>query len=211
MNITVFGASGAIGKLLVKKALEDGYSVSAYVRNASKFDLKHRHLTIITGELNDYSKIKQVISGTDAVICTLGPPLKRRYNDFSVLEGHKNIVKSMEEENVKRLITIATPSVKSTEDKASLLTKMPTIMAKLFFTSAYKEIVQVGLVVQASKLDWTIVRFIAPNNKPESDKIKVSFGDTKISWGISRADIADFLLTQIQDQQYIRSMPIIGR
>jgi hypothetical protein len=116
----------------------------------------------------------------------------------------------MEQENVKRFITIATPSVKSTEDKPALITKMPTIMAKLFFPSAYKEIVQVGFVVQASQLDWTIVRFIAPNNRNKSEKIKVSFGDTKISWGISRADIATFLFNQIQDRQYIRSMPIIG-
>ena len=113
-------------------------------------------------------------------------------------------------EKVKRFITIATPSVKSTEDKPSLVTKMTTIMAKLFFPSAYKEIVQVGEVVKLSQLDWTIVRFIAPTNKPEIGKVKVTFGDTKISWGISRTDIADFLLAQINDKQYIRSMPIIG-
>lgn len=210
MELTVFGASGAIGRLLIKQALDKGYSVRAYVRNPSKLDLKHQNLVIIQGDLHDFEKIKQAISGVDAVISALGPPLKRTYKDFSVLEGHKNIIKSMEQENVKRFITIATPSVKSTEDKPSLITKMPTLMAKLFFPSAYKEIVQVGLEVQASQLDWTIVRFIAPNNKPQSEKIKISFGDTKISWGISRADIANFLFTQIQDKQYIRSMPIIG-
>ena len=56
----------------------------------------------------------------------------------------------MEMEKVKRFITITTPSVKSTEDKPSLVTKMTTIMAKLFFPSAYKEIVQVGEVVKLS-------------------------------------------------------------
>lgn len=59
-------------------------------------------------------------------------------------------------------------------------------------------------------LDWTIVRFIAAKDKLETAKLKVTFGDTKISWGISRTDIADFLLTQMNDKQYIRSMPIIG-
>ncbi len=210
MTITVFGASGAIGRLLIKQVLDKGFNVRAYVRNPSKFDLKHQNLLIIQGDLYDFDKIKQAISGVDAIISTLGPPLKRTYKDFAVLEGHKNIVKSMEQENVKRFITIATPSVKSTEDKPALITKMPTLMAKLFFPSAYKEIVQVGLVVQASQLDWTIVRFIAPNNRPKSEKIKVSFGDTKISWGISRADIATFLFNQIEDKQYIGSMPIIG-
>ena len=210
MTITVFGASGAIGKLFISQALDEGLGVRAYMRNPSKFDLKHQNLTIIQGDLHDFDKIRQAVKGADTVISTLGPPLKHTYSDFAVLEGYKNIVKSMELENVKRFITIATPSVKSAEDKSSMLTRMPSIMAKLFFPSAYREIVQVGWVVQTSQLDWTIVRFIAPNNQPLSKKIKVSFGDTKIVWGISRANIADFMFTQIQDKQFIWSMPIIG-
>ncbi len=209
-TITVFGASGAIGKLFIKKALDKGFNIRAYVRNFTKFNFTHQNLTAIRGELHDFDKIKKAISDVDAVISTLGPPLKRKYDDFAVLKGHKNIITAMEMEKVKRFITIATPSVKSSEDKPSLLTKMPTIMAKLFFPSAYKEIVQVGEVVKLSQLDWTIVRFIAPNNKYETGKVKVTFGDKKIRWGISRADIADFLVTQINDKQYIRSMPIIG-
>jgi hypothetical protein len=80
----------------------------------------------------------------------------------------------------------------------------------LFFPKAYKEIVQVGEVVSTSKLDWTIVRFIAPNNKYFSGKVKITFGEVKIKWGISRADIANFLLRQTSDTQYIHLMPIIG-
>jgi putative NADH-flavin reductase len=142
VKIAIFGSSGTIGKLLVRKALEDGYIVIAYARNLSKLDSKHPNLVTMQGELHDFDKIKQVISGVDAVISTLGPPLKRSYDDFSVLEGHKNILKAMETENIKRFITIATPSVKSTQDKPSLATKMPAILAQIFFPGAYKEIVQ---------------------------------------------------------------------
>ncbi len=210
MTITVFGASGAIGKLFIQKALDIGLKVRAYIRNNSKFDLTHHNLVTIEGELDDFEKVKYAISDADAVISTLGPPLKRKYDLFAVFEGHKNIVAAMELKKIRRFITIATPSVKSTEDKPSLVTKMPSIMAKLFFPSAYQEIVQVGELVKQSALDWTIVRFIAPNNKPGTGKVKVTFGDKKISWGIPRADIAEFLLTQVNDKQYIRSMPIIG-
>jgi putative NADH-flavin reductase len=210
MKITIFGANGAIGKLLVKQVLDNGYNVRAYVRFLPKLDMVHPNLEALQGELNDYDKIKQAISGVDAVIGTLGPPLKRKYNDFSVLEGHKNIIRAMETGNIRRFITIATPSVRSKEDKPSIVTTMPAIMAKLFFPSAYKEIVQLGESVKASSLDWTIIRFIAPNNKPRTGKVKVTYGDTKISWGISRADIADFIYKQIKSNQYVHLMPIIG-
>lgn len=210
MKITVFGANGGIGKLLVKQALDEGFVVNAYIRNPSRFEYKHPNLVMIKGELDDFETIKNSISGVDCVISTLGPPLKRNYEGWAVLDGHKNMIRAMEAENIKRLITIATPSVKFIKDVPSLVTKMPTIMAKLLFPKAYQEIVQVGLVVSASKLDWTIVRFIAPNDKPPTGKVKVTFGESKISWGISRADIASYLFSQISDKQQVHSMPIIG-
>ena len=210
MEITIFGASGGIGRLLVEQALDAGYMVKAYVRNPSKLELTHQNLEIIKGELSDFENIRTAIAGVDAVISTLGPPLKRNYKGWAILDAHINIVKAMEMEGVNRFITIATPSVNFNWDISSITTKMPTIMAKLFFPKAYKEIVKVGNVVSYSKLDWTIVRFIAPNNKPLTGSVKVTFGETKIKWGISRADIAAYLLLQVEDAQQIYSMPIIG-
>jgi hypothetical protein len=116
----------------------------------------------------------------------------------------------MKSEKVKRFITIATASVKFHKDVPSLVTKLPTIMAKILLPKAYKEILEVGKVVSSSDLDWTIVRFIAPKNCIPKGQGKVTFGDKKIKLGISRADIADFILRQTKDNQYVRSMPIIG-
>lgn len=209
MTITVFGANGGIGSLLVKQALEKGYQVRAYVRESSKFDIAHPNLTIFRGDLYAFNKIESAISGTNAVISTLGPS-KRIYNDFAILAGHKNIIESMEKHNVKRLITIATLSVKSKEDKPSLITRLSAIMASIIHPSGYKELVQVGSLLQTSTLDWTIVRFLMRVDGPQTDNISVSFGDKKIKWKISRADIASFILSQLEEKQYIRSMPIIG-
>jgi putative NADH-flavin reductase len=210
MTLTVFGASGRIGTLLVNRALAEGYTVNTYVRNPSKLELKHQHLKIFKGELDDFETIKSAISGVDCVICTLGPPLKRKYEGWAILDGYQNIIRAMESEHVKRFITIATPSVRFKKDVSSMITNLPPVMAKLFFPKAYREIVQIGDNVFFSKLDWTIVRFLAPNDKPSTGNVKITFGDNKIKWGISRSDIADFLLTQTKETQYIHSMPIIG-
>jgi putative NADH-flavin reductase len=210
MHITVFGAGGAIGKLLVAKALHEGHFVTAYARNALKFGISHENLTFVQGEMYDYEKIQKAISGADSIICTLGPPVKRNYNGFLVLDGHRNIIKAMKAENVRRLITIATPSVKFERDVSSLATRLPGLMARLFLPQAYKEIVQIGRIVSECDLDWTIVRVISPNNNQAKGRVKVTFGDAKITFGISREDIADFLLKQTIDEKYIHSMPIIG-
>ena len=42
MNITVFGANGRVGKLVVRRALRQGRQVQAFVRTNSPFD-EHEH------------------------------------------------------------------------------------------------------------------------------------------------------------------------
>jgi hypothetical protein len=116
----------------------------------------------------------------------------------------------MKDASVKRFITLATPSVKFEKDVRSFATVFPGIMARLIFPKPYKEIVAIGSLVKMTDLDWTIVRIIAPNEKPATGKVKVSFGDKKLNMSISREDIAAFILQEAEQGKYIKSMPIIG-
>lgn len=209
MKVTVFGASGGIGKFIIKEALEKGYKVNAYVRNNSKLSINHDNLNVIEGELNNYNTILQAIEGSHAVISALGPSLKMNAKGFPILEAHKNIVKAMQNLNITRFITLATPSVKFEKDSKSLATIIPIVAAKIGLPRAYKEIVGIGDVVKDSNLNWTIVRIIAPVDD-NTGVAKVSFGDTKIKFKISREEIAKFMLEQLEDSKYIKSMPIIG-
>lgn len=210
MRITVFGASGGIGKFVVKRALNQGYKVNAYVRNPSKLDITHDNLNIIQGQLNEYNKIKQAIEGSNTVISALGVPMKFTYESMDTLNGTKNIVKAMRELKVSRIITWATPSVKFSRDKKSFITIVPGIMASILFPKAKKEIITIADLLQQNNLDWTIVRFMAPKNTAFTGEVKVGFGDRKMSFNISREDIAEFMLQQTTSLEYLHSMPIIG-
>jgi uncharacterized protein YbjT (DUF2867 family) len=44
MKITVFGATGGTGRLLVEQVLASGYQVVAFARNPSKLNIKNEHL-----------------------------------------------------------------------------------------------------------------------------------------------------------------------
>jgi putative NADH-flavin reductase len=211
MTLAIFGASGAIGKLLVKKALDDGYKVKAYVRNLNKMDFSHPNLTVIKGELHEYEKIKNFIKNTDTVISALGPSMDRKATGTPVLDGHINIIKAMKHVNKSRFITLGTPSIKFERDKKSPTTVLSVILGKIFIPKrGLKEMRSLGDVVKSSNLDWTIVRILAPVNNDTSTNIKVTFGDKKIKWKISRKNIASFMLDQAKDSRYIKSMPIIG-
>ena len=51
LNVTVFGASGHIGRQVVDQLLAAGHHVTAYVRNPAKLDLTHPNLTVTAGAL----------------------------------------------------------------------------------------------------------------------------------------------------------------
>lgn len=210
MKVLIFGASGAIGIKLTQQALAKEHDVKAFVRNSDKIKISHPNLQIVKGDLSDKVAILNCVKGSDVVVSVLGPPLVRNYEGMPLADAHKNIISAMKDNSVIRFITLATPSVKFEKDQKSIATVLPGIMAKLFFPKPYKEIFEIGNIVKDSGLDWTIVRIIAPNNKPSNGNIKVSFGDKKISLGISRDDIANFILMEAENGEYIKSMPIIG-
>lgn len=209
MKVIIFGASGGIGKFAVKHALEKGYEVKAFLRNPSKFEIKHEKLITVQGEINDYNNIKNAIMGCDAVIWCVGIPMKK-YSHMDSLEGHRHLLKAMNECNVKRLIDWATPSVHFKNDKKSLITVVPGLLAGILFPMAKKEIIKIAEIITASNLNWTIVRFLAPKDTPFIGNIKVGFGDTKMSFNISREDIGAFMVEQLNSNTYECSMPIIG-
>ena len=209
MKIGVFGATGNIGRIFTELALKEGHSLNLYARNAEGLHTSP-NIKVVSGELTDFDGIKEVISGTDAVISLLGPALKRNYPGTPIATGHELIVKAMTELGLKRFITIATPAVRFERDQVSIATVMPRIMARLFLPKPYQEIVAAGEATKNSGLDWTIVRFISPTDGEPKGNVKVSFGDKKIGFSITRADIASFVLNELTNPRFITSMPIIG-
>lgn len=64
MQITVFGASGKTGSQIIQQALNRGYQVVAYVREAAKLTLTDSNLKVVEGQLDDLNMVKQAISGS---------------------------------------------------------------------------------------------------------------------------------------------------
>ena len=210
MKIVIFGATGGIGRHAVRHALEKGYEVVAYVRNPQKMSMEHPRLTITKSVLTDYQAMRDAIRGCDAVVWLVGVSMVRHYEGMPSLEGHKLLIKAMEECGVKRLIDYGTPSVKFEQDRRSFITVFPGIAAAILFPKAKREVIGIGDLIRQSGLDWTFVRFLRPTDGTPTGTAKVTFGDNKINMSITRDDIAKFMIEQVESKEYIHSMPIIG-
>ena len=151
------------------------------------------------------------MNGAKAVISLLGPRPGEDSKVKPVTQGTQHIVAAIKKFDVRRLIVVSTPSASSPNDLRDLKFKMMVSMIKTMMRPAYEEIVDVAQIVQDSGFDWTVVRVSFLNNNPKSGKVRVGYlGRGEVGVQISRADLAGFVLDELNNGKYIKQMPAIS-
>lgn len=211
MKVTVFGATGKIGRHVVADLVAEGHAVTAFVRNPDKLQDVDNRLTVAAGELSDAQGVRDAVVGADAVISALGPSMNRGTKGTPVTEGTRNIVAATEAEHVSRYIGLATPSVPDERDEPTLKAKVLPLMAGVLFPNALKELMGMTTAVTESGLDWTLARITSPNNGKPKGTVRAGFlGRDKVGSVMSRSDIAAFLVAQLSVDTYSRAAPAIS-
>jgi putative NADH-flavin reductase len=216
MKLTLFGASGRTGTHLVEQALAAGHDVVALMRNPAKLTVRHERLRIAQGELTDEVAVEDAVRGADAVLAALSPKIFGGPRDLPLASGTGTILAAMRTHGVRRLVYSWGPSI--------LIPRNPLLRAVRSASFALlgllpatrpmvNETVGVGEAIRGSDRDWTIVAVTAPNDTPGSGRVKVrtatGSGD-RVGSRISRADLAQFMLTQADDPRYARQELRIG-
>lgn len=107
MIITVFGATGQVGRRVVQSGLEKGYRVRAFGRNVEYLFDKESHdnnLEVIKGYVFDEGEVLDAVTGADAIISVLGGSLDGADKTRSL--GIKNIIAQMNHADVKRIVAL---------------------------------------------------------------------------------------------------------
>lgn len=93
--ILVVGATGSLGRQVVKKLLHKGESVRAMTRDRSKADdLKARGAHIILGDLTDPESLEFAVRGASAVVAAAHSMLGRGSNSSEAVDdsGHRALI-----------------------------------------------------------------------------------------------------------------------
>lgn len=197
MHIAVFGGSQGIGRSVIQQALAQGHSVAALLRNPAKIDLAHPNLTIVAGDVLDATPVGQVVTGAAVVINTLGGTANNP--DDICTQGTRRILAAMQQQGVRRLVTVTALGVGDSYDKVPLAFKA---IIKTALRKAYADKESQERLIMASDRDWIIVRPGGLSDDPASGAYQV--GDEVRAGRVSRADVAAFLLTQLSDDAYLR-------
>ena len=196
---------GGTGREVVKQALDQGHSVTAYARDPAKIeDIQHSSLKVVRGNVLDPVAVKEAVAGHEAVFVTIGAgPARTTLRE----EGTRNIVEVMQGAGVQRLICQSSLGVGDSRANLRFFTKH--VIVGIFLRHAFADHERQETVVKQSTLDWTIVR---PPHLKDGPRIKIyrhGFPTTekRIKGWISRADVADFMLKQLVDDTYFHETP----
>ena len=211
MKVTVFGATGKIGALVLRRLLDDGHEVTAFVRSPGKLGIAAAAVDVVAAELTDEDAIREAVEGADAVISALGPPIDPFVRGTPLTDGTRRIVAAMHEKGVRRLVALATVSVPDPRDRPRLLDRLVPIGIGLLIPGALREVQGISEVVSTSELDWTVARIFAPIDVPANHTLRAGFlGRDSVGVEMSRADIADFLVDQISSSDFVGAAPAIS-
>jgi len=201
-RIVIFGATGATGQKVVEQALAQDYQVSGFVRNPSKMQIKDKDLELMQGDVLNFEHVSSAVKGQDAVVCCLGMPA----SDKSTLraDGTANIIKAMKKHGVQRLI--CQTSLGFADSKKILPWHMKYLIVPFILKNAFRDHELQESKIEASNLDWTIVRPGNMTNGSITGNYKSGFSaDAKIKLKISRADVAHYILEVLNKNKEIHS------
>jgi uncharacterized protein YbjT (DUF2867 family) len=201
MNVIVFGATGTVGRLAVAELLDAGHAVTAFARHPEKLGIDDEGLTLHPGDAHAPEDVAAAVKGQDAVLVVLGAGASRRSRIRS--EGTLNVIRAMQARGPRRLIVQST--LGAHESWGTLNFWWKRVMFGLLLAPVFRDHELQERLVEASGLDWTIVRpgafTDAATRRPVIEDVPASARGLDLK--IARADLARFLARQVADRTYL--------
>ena len=211
MDVTVFGATGKIGHLVVEQLLEAGHHVRALVRSPGKLTVEDDHLEVIVAELDDAPAIRKAVDGADAVISALGPAIDPFLRSGPLTEATRTIVAAMHESGVRRLIALATVSVPDPRDRPGL-DRPARARRRSACSSPARCARSRGSARSSPPPSWTGRSPGSPRPSTSRPTAPCAPGSSAATSGrpMARTDVAAFLVDQLTDDRFVGASPAIS-
>ncbi|HSK13700.1 MAG TPA: NAD(P)H-binding protein [Phnomibacter sp.] len=203
MVVTIFGATGMVGKQLITHSLARGWQVRAFGRQIDEFldkDIEQDKLVAIKGYVFDAGDVKKALKGSDAVLSALGGSVEGTDHTRSL--GMKNIVAQMEKYGPKRIVALGGLGVLESPDGSGPLFEQDSYPQE--FVAVAREHYGAYQHLKNSSLDWTFV--CSPNILDvEADGRFEAVAEAPAStWEVNAGNLALFMTQAIEFGTFIK-------
>jgi putative NADH-flavin reductase len=214
MKLTIFGATGGVGRHLLDQARAAGHDVTAVARNPNGLPDGTR---IVRADLiaPDRAAVDTALQGADAVLSSLGPRTKSDTGIAS--QGTRTILEAMNTTGVCRIVVVSAAPIGTVPSPGRptparhdpgdgfFMRHLLSPLTKTALRKPYTDLAVMEDVLRASDLDWTVIRPPRLTNKRPTDKYRIAYGqNVRGGLAISRADVAHLMLDVLDRPEAIK-------
>lgn len=203
MHITVFGATGLVGKRIVQQALNKGFEVTAFGKSVVGLidaDIRNKQLTAYKGYIFNAQDVFNALEKSTAVIAVLGGAIDG--NDKTRSIGIKNIIEQMQKKGLKKIVALGGMGILNAADGGLIIDKEDYPEQ---FIPVGREHQKAFEYLQASSLEWS---FFCPPNIIDADETGLYITSTNYppepnNYKINAGDLALEMLQTVYSGKFI--------
>jgi putative NADH-flavin reductase len=208
MKLTIFAATGGIGRQLVEQAIAAGHEVTAVVRNPKKLT---REVRVVVADLAtpDQAALESAVKGANAVLSGLGA---RSASEAGVAwRGTQAIVQAMKATGVRRIVVVSAAPIGTVPSPGRpnppsydagdgfFMRHLFGPLTKAALRKHYADLARMEEILQDSNVDWTVVRPPRLTDKLLTGTYRIAIGQNlRRGLFVSRADVAHCMLRVLE-------------
>lgn len=208
-KIALFGATGQTGQKFLELAINAGYELKVLVRDKTKLKTQNPRITIVEGDVLNPQDVDSTVEGAEIVVSLFGHV--KGSPEWLQTNGTKNIISAMQKHGVERIISLSGGGLPYPEkDEPKFADRLIRTIMKIAVPKILDDAIAHAAVLKSSGKKWVIVRGPRLTNDPRVGSYRVGWVGVNASTKISRADLADFILTQVDDESFNFQMPFVS-
>lgn len=207
-RVAVLGASGSVGRRIVDRLLDKDLAVACQTRAADRLAHLSERAEIHAFDPRDANRLTEFLEKADAVIFALGTDTIGATTLFSDVTAA--LIPAMTQHRVQRLIAITGVGAGETRGHGGFF--YDWIIFPLFTAKRYRDKERQEELIAESGLDWIIVRPAPFADASPAGELEVHTEicpKTRLT-RITRDEVADFVVAQIDSDRYLKQRPFIG-
>ena len=216
MKLTIFAATGGIGRQALEQALAAGHEVTAVVRNPNGLSGEARIVRVDLAAAAPEA-LESAVAGADGVLSGLGP---RSASEAGIAsQGTRAIVHAMRATDVRRIVVVSAAPIgtvpspgrprppKHDPGDGFFMRHLLSPLTKAALRTRYGDLALMEDLLRDSGLDWTVVRPPQLTNKALTGTYRIAYGQNlRRGLRISRADVAHLMLRVLEQPETIKQV-----
>jgi putative NADH-flavin reductase len=197
MKVTVFGATGRTGRLIMTELAAAGHSVYA----AGRRDPKLAGVAFVAVDLSDLQAVMRATEGSEAVISALASAKGN--------PACSKLARALAGQTGLRFVTIGGAGVDAPGDAKGIPDKLAGWVMRRVVPDMLADRQAELAILQSSRLRWTMIRPPRLTDGLARGTYRVSF-ERPLSTAIARGDLARACVAALQEENWSERAPFIS-